>query len=222
MTQTPVLLFDLDGTLVDPVKGITRSIQYALARLDRAVPETEALLWCIGPPLVESFKRLLETTSSELAVQALQHYRQRFNETGKFENRVYPRIPQTLEALRRTGARLFMATAKPTVFADQIATHFGLAEHFEAVYGSELSGERSEKADLIAHILAAERLEASTTAMIGDRKHDIIGAKRNGIKAIGVAYGYGSRTELTEAGADMIVESPEGLSCILSPKFSSI
>jgi phosphoglycolate phosphatase len=217
VTPAPTLLFDLDGTLVDPVEGITRSIQYALAKLDRPVPETDELLWCIGPPLTESFKQLLGTPSPELGARALYHYRQRYNETGKFENRVYPRIPRTLEALRQAGARLLMATAKPTVFAVQIAAHFGLEAHFDAVYGSELNGERAEKTDLIAHVLATERLAPSTTTMVGDRKHDILGAKANGIKAVGVAYGYGGRAELTEAGADMIVERPEELPRILEP-----
>lgn len=211
----PTLLFDLDGTLVDPVEGITRSIQYALGKLHQPVPATEQLLWCIGPPLMESFERLLENPSPELATRALQHYRQRYNEIGKFENRVYPHIPQALEALKQAGARLFIATAKPTIFATQIAAHFLLEDHFEAVYGSELNGERSDKGELIAHILTTEALEPSETTMIGDRRHDIIGAKQNRIKAVGVAYGFGGLEELTEAGADMIVERPEALSSII-------
>ena len=184
MPGAPTLLFDLDGTLVDPVDGITRSIQYALAKLDRPVPPKEKLLWCIGPPLMESFKRLIEPCSSDMAALALRHYRQRYNEIGKFENSVYPDIPQTLEALKQAGGRLFIATAKPTIFATQIAAHFRLAAYFEAVYGSELSGERSDKADLIGHILSTEDLDPSTTIMVGDRKHDIIGAKGNGIKDV--------------------------------------
>ncbi len=215
MPGVPALLFDLDGTLLDPVEGITRSIQYALAKLHQPVPETHQLLWCIGPPLMQSFMRLLESPCSDLATQALHHYRRRYNETGKFENRVYPRIPQTLETLKQAGARLFIATAKPTIFATQIAGHFRLEKHFEAVYGSELSGERSDKGDLIAHILDTEALEPSTTTMVGDRKHDIIGARRNGIGSVGVAYGYGSRAELTAAGADKIVERPEQLADLI-------
>ena len=214
MARTPAILFDLDGTLVDPVEGITRSIQYALATLRQPVPATEQLLWCIGPPLMESFERLLETPSAELAAQALNHYRRRYNRSGKFENRVYPHIPQALETLKDAGARLFIATAKPTIFASQIAAHFQLDQYFEAVYGSELSGERSDKGELIAHILATEGLEPSETTMVGDRRHDIIGARQNRIKAVGVAYGYGGPEELAEAGADMIVEKPEALSGI--------
>ncbi len=215
MPRVSTLLFDLDGTLVDPVEGITRSIQHALSKLHQPVPATEQLLWCIGPPLTESLKRLLENPSPEQEAQALHHYRQRYNEIGKFENRVYPHIPQALEALKQAGARLFIATAKPTIFATQIAAHFQLETHFEAVYGSELNGERSNKADLIAHILATEKLEPSMTVMVGDRKHDIIGAKQSHIKSVGVAYGYGSLEELTGAGADMIVEKPEALSSII-------
>ena len=212
MAPAPTILFDLDGTLVDPVEGITRSIQYALDKLHQPVPDTDQLLWCIGPPLIDSFKCLLEYPSPELAAQALSHYRQRYNATGKFENRVYPCIPESLEALQQAGARLFVATAKPTVFAAQIAAHFQLEAYFDGVYGSELTGERSHKADLIAHILNTEALEPMTTMMVGDRSYDIIGAKQNRIKAVGVTYGYGSLQELTSAGADLILESPQELS----------
>lgn len=214
MTTTTVL-FDLDGTLTDPKAGITRCIRYALETLGHPVPDENTLLWCIGPPLRESFKRLLNSTSDELVSEALRLYRERFNQKGKFENHVYPYIPHTLESLKTSGAKLFIATSKPTVFAEQIAVHFDLAQYFKGIYGSELSGERSDKKDLIAHIIRSERLDPSTTLMVGDRYHDMVGAKHNTIKAIGVTYGYGSPDELRQAGADAIVDSPAELSTIL-------
>lgn len=212
---TTTILFDLDGTLTDPKAGITRCIRYALETLRYPVPDEDALLWCIGPPLRESFKYLLNNASDGLVSEALRLYRQRFNQKGKYENRVYPHIPQALTFLRNAGARLCIATSKPTVFAEQIAAHFELARYFEGIYGSELSGARSEKKDLIAHIIRSEHIDPSTTLMVGDRYHDIAGAKHNTITAIGVTYGYGSLDELRQAGADVIVNSPAELSSIL-------
>lgn len=222
MTTPTTILFDLDGTLTDPKEGILRSIGYALTTLGRPVPEESDLLWCIGPPLMESFRQLLDTTSEQLVSEALRLYRDRYNRSGKFENSVYPGIPETLDALKQTGAALYIATAKPTVFADQIAAHFELARYFTKIYGSELSGERSNKKELIAHIIQSENLDPTGTIMVGDRYHDMIGAKHNGITAIGVTYGYGSFVELDQAGADVIVNRPEELQSVaLSPRIAT-
>lgn len=207
----PGVLFDLDGTMTDPFEGITRSIQYALEKLGRIAPATDDLRWCIGPPLVDAFKFLLETEEETAPAQAILFYRERYTTVGKFENRVIDGIPQTLEAFADTGYRLIVATSKPRSYTLDILDHFDLARHFDAVHGSELDGRNSDKADLIRHIILQEAVEPGTATMIGDRLHDIVGANANKVASIGVLWGYGDRAELEEAGADRIAERPQDL-----------
>lgn len=205
------LLFDLDGTLTDPKLGISRCIQHALTELGVAPPPADSLDWCIGPPLSQSFGRLLNSSDGDLLGQAVQLYRQRFAQVGLFENRVYEGIPQTLAALRTRGFRLFLATAKPRVFAQRILDHFDLAEHFDVAYGSELNGHLSDKPSLVQHILVCEALDPEQTMIIGDRHYDILGGKANGIRTGAVTYGFGSEEELRGAGADVFFPTPEGI-----------
>jgi phosphoglycolate phosphatase len=207
------VFFDLDGTLTDPKPGIVRSIQYALGRLGRPVPEEAALLWCIGPPLRSSFVELLEGEAQ--ADRAVELYRERFGAVGLFENQVYPGIRSLLETLGSRGWALHVATSKPHVYARQIVEHFELMPYFGEVFGSELSGERADKSDLLAHALRETGASSSLSVMIGDRSHDMIGAARNGVGSIGVLYGYGSREELVRAGARTIVERVEDVSDVL-------
>ncbi|MGZ3689085.1 MAG: HAD family hydrolase [Bdellovibrionota bacterium] len=207
-------LFDLDGTLTDPKAGITRCIQFALERLGAATPPAEELLWCIGPPLSESFAKLL---SPELASQAVALYRERFSEIGWRENERYDGIAECLGALRETGARLFVATSKPHLYARKILEHFELAPFFEATYGAELDGTRGKKGELIRYLLAEEKLQAEHVTMIGDREHDVHGARQNQIPCIGVTWGYGSAEELTKAGAAQLCASPADLLALLHP-----
>ena len=201
-----VICFDLDGTLSDPKLGITRSIQHALRELGRPVPTADDLTSCIGPPLLGSFKKLLG--SSKEAENALRLYRERFGETGIYENELYPGIAAALSGLKSSGRRMFVATSKPKVFADRIIVHFGLSPYFEAIYGSELDGTRSDKSELLAWVVAQERLSPAKAVMVGDRSHDIAGGRENGMATLGVLYGYGTRTELLEAGADDLCQSP--------------
>jgi phosphoglycolate phosphatase len=208
------IYFDLDGTLTDPKPGITRSIQYALQRLDHpTMPTEDELTWCIGPPLRASFVRLLGAeTSADLAVS---YYRERFSDVGLYENGVYDGIGDVLTSLCGSGHRLFVATSKPHVFAERIIDHFGLRDHFERVFGSELDGTRVDKSDLLTYALKQASVDPSKTLMIGDRSHDMVGAKNNGMKGIGVLYGYGSRDELLEAGAQHVCATPQAiLGCI--------
>ena len=208
------IYFDLDGTLTDPKPGITRSIQYALQKLDHpTMPTEDDLTWCIGPPLRASFVRLLGAeTSADLAVS---YYRERFSDVGLYENGVYDGIGDVLTSLRASGHRLFVATSKPHVFAERIIDHFGLRSHFERVFGAELDGTRVEKSDLLEYALRQASVDPSKTLMIGDRSHDMVGAKNNGMKRIGVLYGYGSRDELLEAGAHHVCATPGAiLGCI--------
>ncbi|MBR0716485.1 HAD family hydrolase [Bradyrhizobium liaoningense] len=196
------IYFDLDGTLTDPKPGITRSIQYALKTLGQAVPTEDELTWCIGPPLHASLKRL--TGTDELADRALLLYRERFGDVGLFENEAYGGIEETLSALAATSPRMFVATSKPRVFAERIIDHFGLGRYFERVFGSELDGTRVDKGDLLAYALDEAKVDPRSGVMIGDRSHDVVGARRNGMTAIGVLYGYGSEAELRDAGAHHI------------------
>ncbi|WP_448031407.1 HAD family hydrolase [Bradyrhizobium liaoningense] len=196
------LFFDLDGTLTNPKPGITRSIQYALERLNQPVPSEDELTWCIGPPLHASLKKL--TGTDELADRALLLYRERFSDIGLFENEAYAGIIDTLTRLAATTPRMFVATSKPAVYATRIVEHFGLKPYFERVFGSELDGTRVDKRDLLRYALDESRVDASSAIMIGDRSHDVVGARANGMTAIGVLYGYGSETELRDAGAHHI------------------
>ncbi len=201
------VFFDLDGTLTDPKIGITGSIQYALARFNITVPTQDELTWCIGPPLHASFKALLGTSNSD-ADLAVAFYRERFGEVGLFENTLYAGVEDVLTAVAASGRRLFVATSKPHVFADRIIDHFGLRPHFGRVFGSELDGTRVHKTDLLRYALEETCTDPARAIMIGDRKHDIIGAANNGIGSIGVLYGYGSREELITAGAMHLCATP--------------
>ncbi|MDH4569799.1 HAD family hydrolase [Pseudomonas sp. BN414] len=189
------ILFDLDGTLTDPREGITRSVQYALAKLDIHEPDLANLEHFIGPPLLQCFMQTYSLTEAR-AWDAVNHYRDRFKVTGLYENRVFDGIDALLGRLREQGRTLFIATSKPTVFAREIARHFGFDRHFKHIYGSELDGTRTNKVELIAHLLEEEGLVRTDTLMIGDRKHDLIGASRNGLHGAGVGYGFGSCEEL--------------------------
>jgi phosphoglycolate phosphatase len=205
------LLFDLDGTLTDPKTGITRCIQHALTTLGWDAPHADELEWCIGPPLRHSFVRLLDSTDEGLVAQALLLYRERFAETGLYENRVYEGIPEVLTALRRRGYRLFLATAKPRIFAERILDYFDLADFFETIHGSDLNGQLTDKPSLVRHILATEGLPPDRTMIIGDRKYDIIGGKANGLQTGAVTYGYGSREELEAEAPNLLFDTPAQL-----------
>jgi phosphoglycolate phosphatase len=197
------VFFDLDGTLTDPKPGIVRSIQYALDVLGAAVPEADELEWCIGPPLKSSFETLLDNPT--MADRAVALYRERFSETGLFENRVYEGIEPMLSELLSLGAKLHVATSKPHVFACRIIEHFGLSAYFDGVFGSELSGERSDKTELLRHALAQTGALGWQSTMVGDRSHDMVGAVGNDLRGVGVLYGYGTAEELNSAGAKLIV-----------------
>ncbi|PKF31509.1 putative hydrolase [Acinetobacter proteolyticus] len=193
------IFIDLDGTLTDPKTGIHGSIRFALEKLGQPIADEVDLDWTIGPPLKASLAKLLNTQDDALAEQALLAYRERFSVTGLFENEVYPTVVDTLQQLQAQGYALFLATAKPIIYAKQILVHFQLDQYFTEMYGSELTGERTNKADLIAYILEQQQLDAQHCIMVGDRQYDIIGARANGIETIAVNYGYGRAEELAQA-----------------------
>lgn len=190
------ILFDLDGTLTDPREGITRSIQYALAKLGIDEPDLSKLEHFIGPPLLQAFMQFYGFDEAR-AWEAVNHYRERFKVTGLYENEVFEGVIELLETLEGQGRHLYIATSKPWEFAREIARHFNFARHFKMIYGSELDGTRTNKVELIKHLLAEENLDPTQTLMIGDRKHDLIGARTNGLDCVAVGYGFGSRDELT-------------------------
>lgn len=209
------ILIDLDGTLTDSRAGIINCIQQALAENGLPEPAAESLLWCIGPPFLETLQKLVGPDSPRLFDSTLLTYRERYGAVGLFENEVYPAVEDALIELRELGHTLHVATSKAEVYARRITAHFGLDQHFASVNGSELDGTRADKAELIAHILEREQIAATDVVMIGDREHDIIGAKKNGIPAIGVLWGYGTGAELMGAGAKACVRAPQLLAASL-------
>ncbi|MCX5515265.1 HAD family hydrolase [Kaistia algarum] len=208
MAQT--VLLDLDGTLTDPYPGISASILHALEKLGRPAVDEATLRAAVGPPLEAAFAAMLDG-DAVMAKEALRLYRERYAPVGIYENRVFDGIPELLGQLRADGLRLFIASSKPRVFCEAIADHFGFASYFERIYGSELDGSRVGKADLIAHLLAEEGIEAGRSVMVGDRRHDIDGARANGMRVIGVAWGYGSAEEFAASPPDAMVASVEDL-----------
>ena len=211
-----IVLFDLDGTLTDPGIGITNSVMYALKTFGIDVEDRSRLYKFIGPPLSQSFERFYGF-SPEDARAAVEAYRVYFSDKGIFENTVFEGIEALLKTLKSQNKVLALATSKPEVYALRILEHFHLAEYFDLVCGSLLGGERTDKGEVIAwamHRMTAEQgiehPEASAV-MVGDREHDMIGAKRNHIPAIGVLFGYGSREELSEAGAWELAETVDDL-----------
>lgn len=208
------VLLDLDGTLTDPQVGITTSIRHAMAELGRPLADAVDLDWCIGPPLIDAFARLLDGDRA-LAERGVAAYRARYGVVGLYENEVYPGIPELLDALVGAGRRVVLATSKPRVFAERILGHFDLARRFAAIHGSELDGARVHKTDLLPWILDREAIDPGSAVMVGDREHDVLGAHAAGLATIGVLWGYGSRDELVRAGAAAIASGIGDLATLL-------
>ena len=201
------LFFDLDGTLTDPAQGITNSFIHALKYFGIEIPSYETLCTFIGPPLPETFKTQFGFDGQKVA-EGVKKYREYFATKGLLENSVYPEIPELLAGLKAAGKKLVVATSKPEEYSIRIIEHFGLAQYFENVCGSLMDESRSKKDEVIAYAIERNHIsDKSKILMIGDRKHDILGAKKIGLKSCGVLFGYGSREELEEAGADFISEN---------------
>ena len=208
------VLFDLDGTLTDPAEGITNALMHAQRRLGRAVSRREDLYVFIGPPLIEMFMSEWGLTRAE-SQQALLYYREYFTDRGIFENVPYEGIEGCLADLKAAGLKLYVATSKPEPLSLRILEHFDLLPYFEAVAGSTMDEQRTKKGEVIAYALQTFGLDPAETVMVGDREHDVIGARENGLNCIGVLYGYGSRAELTAAGAAALAEDLTALSVLL-------
>lgn len=203
-----IVLFDLDGTLTDPGRGITNSVAYALEKRGITVTDKSALYSFIGPPLAESFEKFYGMSKQE-AASAVDDFREYFRPYGIFENEVYPGVREMLSALKASEKKLLVATSKPEVFAVQILRYFELDAYFDGIYGATLDSSRVAKADVIRYALESACVtDKDECVMIGDRHHDIDGALECGLHSIGVTWGYGSEAELVLAGADNIVHTP--------------
>lgn len=210
-----VILFDLDGTLTDSAPGIINSIRYALEKHGLDVPEENELRKFVGPPLKEQFQKVFGLSDAE-GEEMVASYREYYSTKGIYENRVYEGIPEMLSRLRKAGVRLMMATSKPEKYARIIAEHFRFAEYFEYMGGACMDGTRTDKYAVIEYVLDTCKVtDRDHVVMVGDRSHDMVGAKRAGIHSLGVLYGYGSREELEESGAELFAETPEEAADIL-------
>lgn len=208
MPAIRTMFLDLDGTLTDPREGIMRCFGYALERLGRTMPSPEPLNW-IGPPLHETFRALL---GDEVLVQrAVELYRERFASVGLFENRLIDGVPEALASLKQAGVRLVVATSKAEMYSVRIVEHFGLDRYLEAVVGAAPDGSDAAKADILRRGLARAGEDPTSSVMVGDREHDILGAAAVGMAGWGVLWGYGSREELVAAGARRIAVLPHDL-----------
>jgi phosphoglycolate phosphatase len=203
------VLFDLDGTLTDPRVAITASIAYAMREVGAIPPPADELLWCIGPPIRQNLAKLLATDDGALIERAAQAYLRRYEMHGVDETTKYPAIDTMLTRIQASGARIYLATTKWRDIADTILKAFALRDYFTDVFGSRHDGSLADKSELLAHIIQETEIDPARSVMIGDREHDIIGARANRIHAIGVTYGYGSREELQNASADALCGSAE-------------
>lgn len=201
------ILMDLDGTITDPMVGITRCVQYALQHLGIYEEDLQKLCCFIGPPLADSFQEYYGF-SEQQSQEAILKYRERFSTVGLYENVVYPGMEELLKHLKQMGKKLMVATSKPEIFARQILCHFRLEDYFVFIGGATLDGIRSRKEEVIKYVLETNRLQDfSSVVMVGDRQYDIQGARCFHLDSIGVLYGYGSQEELKAAGATYIVEN---------------
>ena len=208
------IFFDLDGTLTDSGPGIVASVAYALRKLGVEPPEPEQLRPFIGPPLLWSFSHFYGF-DEEKSKEAVRLYREYFTAGGMFENSVYPGIPDALDRLRAAGFRLAAATSKPELFSRQIISHFGLDGYFETICGASMDETRTDKADVICYAMDTLGVAPEESLMVGDREHDVLGAKAVGLPCLGVLWGYGSREELTNAGASLLAETPEDMAGLI-------
>lgn len=206
MSRSRAVLLDLDGTLIDSRPGIAASCLATLRALGHAPDEAFDITPFIGPPLEEVLRVLLRTYDDDRLDEAVSAYRQHYGDSGFLGSELYPGIGEALEDMRQAGLRIYMATSKREIFARRIAEHLNLAGYFDGIYGSVHDGALDHKPELLAHILSERNLMASDALMVGDRRHDIVGAHAVRMRGLGVLWGYGSRDELETAGADHLVE----------------
>ena len=207
------LFIDLDGTLIDPKVGITESLRFTLGELGVDAPSSDDLEWCIGPPLPDSFRVLL---GSDDVGRAVSLYRERFSRTGMYEAQPYAGAHGMLANLKSAGVRCFLATSKLQAFAERIVEHFEFDELLDGIFGSEPDGTRGDKTELIGFVLERTAAGPDETWMLGDRRHDVVGARNNGVGSIGALWGYGTPEELRGAGVDILVNLPDEVPDVLA------
>lgn len=203
------ILFDLDGTLTESGEGITKSVQYALEKLGKPEEDREKLNVFVGPPLLEQFMKYAELNEEEARL-GVTYYRERYSVIGIYENKLYPGITEMLDRLLEKGYTLAVASSKPEYFVQKVLEYFQLEKYFQVIVGSEMSGSRTKKAEVIEEAL--KRLNLSEhrdqAIMVGDKEHDVLGARQAGIQCVAVSYGYGTMEELVQANPLQIVNSP--------------
>ena len=213
--QYKTILFDLDGTLTDSAPGILNSVRYGCRKLGLPVPDDATLRRFLGPPLIDSFRNLCGLSAAD-ADRAVAAFREYFPTKGIFENEVYPGIPAMLADLHARGCQLVLATSKPEEYARRIMAHFDLEPYFTAICGATLDETRTDKAEVIAYALETAGITDKTgIVMVGDREHDVLGAKKNDLPCIGAVYGYGTAGELTAAGAAALADTVDELHKLL-------
>lgn len=210
------VFFDLDGTLSDSQQGIIRCIQYSLAKFGIEENDIEKLRCYIGPSLAETYRDFYGFNDEQIK-QATEYYRERFERDGVQENEMFDGVLELILALKKQNKKLVLATAKPTVHAAKIIEYYQIKQYFSGIFGSNLDGTREEKSEVIAYALASmPEISRDDIVMVGDRKHDILGAKENGLAVIGVGYGYGTIDEIKESKPDFIAYTVEELKNILT------
>ena len=209
-----LVLFDLDGTLTDPYRGISGGLLHAFSQMGFPRPTEAQLRSMIGPPFQESFPSLGVATHQ--IEQTIAHYRSVYNDGGLFDADVYPGIPQVLEHLVDVGHSLALATSKPAYMAERILEHFELRQWFAFVGGGAADGTRHHKHEVIEHVLANVASKPGQTVMVGDRSFDIEGARVHALPCISVRWGYASRGEIEALSPDGVVDHPHELPATLS------
>lgn len=215
MKDIQYFFFDLDGTLTDPGEGITNSVAFALKKFGIEKNDKAQLYSFIGPPLIDSFVKYYNF-SQEQSKKAVEYYREYYSEKGIFENVLYDGIPFLLKKLKSDGKTIVLATSKPDKFAEQILNHFGISDYFSFIAGATMDETRTKKDEVIKYALESLSItDTSNVIMVGDRKYDIDGAKKFGIKTVAVGYGYGSEEELTNSKPDFFAGTVEQLTELL-------
>lgn len=214
-----LVLFDLDGTLTDPFRGIAAGIRHACAQLDAAIPTDDVLRSMIGPPFQETFASVLGLPDHRVD-EGIDHYRSVYEGGGLFDATVYDGVAAVLAQVQAAGHDLALATSKPTESATRVLAHFGLTAHFTFIGGASRDRTRHHKHDVIGHVLKEMGADSAQTIMIGDRRYDVEGARHWGIPTIGVRWGYAEEGELESAGAVHIAETPVHLGEVLSASLS--
>lgn len=216
MGQFDYIFFDLDGTMIDSGDGITLSVQYALKKMGIIENELSALKVFVGPPLKQSFMYYYKLSENE-AEKAVSYYREFYECRGILRCWPYKRVDKLLSFIENTGRKAVIATSKPELFARRIVQHLHMSEMFEYIAGASLDGKITTKSEVIAYAMREIGTDdPSRVLMVGDRRFDVIGARKNGIKTAGVLYGYGSYPELLDAGADYIAKNVSELAEVVS------